>query len=94
MTLQRRLLLILLLVGVPLIWAVSLVATIFHAREEIYELFDTEEVRLAQQVMAVLPLADNGAPLASPHGASARTGRTLLFRAGVCSWVCRIIAVG
>ena len=47
MTLQRRLL-ILLLVGVPLIWGVSLVATIFHARGEIYELFDTEEVRLAQ----------------------------------------------
>ena len=67
MTLQRRLL-ILLLIGVPLIWGVSLVATIFHAREEIYELFDTEEVRLAQQVMAVLPLAGNGAPVASLHG--------------------------
>ena len=67
MTLQRRLL-VLLLIGVPLIWGVSLVATIFHAREEIYELFDTEEVRLAQQVMAVLPLAGNGAPVASLHG--------------------------
>ena len=31
--------------------------------QEIYELFDTEEVRLAQQVMAVLPLAGNGAPV-------------------------------
>jgi len=53
-TLQRRLLL-LLLIGVPLIWLVSLGAAILHARKEINELFDTQEVRLAQQVMALLP---------------------------------------
>lgn len=65
MTLQRRLL-VLLLVGVPLIWAASLVAAILHAREEIYELFDTQEIRLAQQVMSVLPLAGDGGPVAAP----------------------------
>src|SRR4029450_220845 len=63
---RHRRLLILLLVGVPLIWAASLIAAILHAREEIYELFDTQEIRLAQQVMSVLPLAGNGGPVAAP----------------------------
>jgi len=61
MTLQRRLLL-LLLIGVPLIWLVSLGVAIVHAREEINELFDTQEVRLAQQVMSLLPSGETRAP--------------------------------
>ena len=61
MTLQRRLLL-LLLVGVPLIWVISLGVAIVHARAEINELFDTQEVRLAQQVMSLLPHGESRTP--------------------------------
>ena len=54
MTLQRRLLL-LLLVAVPAIWVIAASVSIAGAWHEINELFDTEQVRLAQQVMALLP---------------------------------------
>jgi len=63
MTLQRRLL-VLLLVAVPAIWIIAVTVAFTGARSEINELFDTEQVRLAQQVMALLPAEAGGAPLA------------------------------
>ncbi len=53
MSLQRRLLLYL-LVCAPLVWAVALLASADRARHEVNELFDTEIIRLARQVQAVL----------------------------------------
>ncbi|MBK9246403.1 MAG: sensor histidine kinase N-terminal domain-containing protein [Burkholderiales bacterium] len=54
MTLQRRLL-ILLLAGAPLAWALAVGFALWRASLEINELFDTQQVRLAQQVAALLP---------------------------------------
>lgn len=66
MTLQRRLL-VLLLVGAPLIWATAVGFALWRARYEINELFDTQQIRLAQQVAALLPSAQlNGAPRRLP----------------------------
>jgi len=56
MTLQRRLL-VLLLAGAPLIWALAVGFAVWRASIEINELFDTQQVRLAQQVVALLPSA-------------------------------------
>lgn len=53
MSLQRRLLLYLLLCA-PLVWAGALWASVDRARGEVDELFDTEIVRLALQVQATL----------------------------------------
>ncbi|HUL63278.1 MAG TPA: ATP-binding protein [Burkholderiaceae bacterium] len=57
MTLQRRLL-IPLLIGVPLTWFVAFGYSVLHAGYEINELFDTQQIRLAQQVASVLPSAN------------------------------------
>jgi two-component system sensor histidine kinase QseC len=54
MTLRRRLL-ILLLAAAPLAWLTTLLLTVLIARREINELFDTQQVRLAQQVLVMLP---------------------------------------
>ncbi|MCU0929201.1 MAG: sensor histidine kinase N-terminal domain-containing protein [Burkholderiaceae bacterium] len=53
MSLQRRLLLYLLLCA-PLVWAVAAWTSVQRARDEIDELFDTEMVRLARQLQAGL----------------------------------------
>ncbi len=53
MTLQRRLLLYLLLCA-PLVWGLALLASADRARHEVNELFDTEIIRLARQVQATL----------------------------------------
>jgi two-component system sensor histidine kinase QseC len=54
MTLRRRLLM-LLLAAAPLAWLATLLLTVLIARREINELFDTQQVRLAQQVLVMLP---------------------------------------
>ncbi len=54
MTLQRRLLLYLTICA-PLVWAVTFAVSFDRARDEVDELFDTELVRLARQVHALLP---------------------------------------
>ena len=56
MTLQRRLL-ILLLLSAPLVWGAGLLFGLNHARFEIDELFDTQQIRLARQVLSTLPSA-------------------------------------
>lgn len=53
MSLQRRLLLILLLCA-PLVWGAALWASVDRARSEVDELFDTELIRFAQKVQATL----------------------------------------
>ena len=53
-SLQRRLVLLLLL-GAAALWAVTLTASFLHARHEINELFDTQQIRLARQVYSTLP---------------------------------------
>jgi two-component system sensor histidine kinase QseC len=53
MTLQRRLLLIV-LVGAPAVWLLALAIGAWSARKEINELFDTEQVRMAQRVAGLL----------------------------------------
>lgn len=66
MTLQRRLL-VLLLAGAPVIWALALGLALWRADLEINELFDTQQVRLAQQVAALLPSAHfEGLPRTAP----------------------------
>lgn len=56
MTLQRRMMLLLLL-SAPLVWAGALLFDLSRARAEINELFDTQLIRLARQVQSTLPLA-------------------------------------
>ncbi len=56
MTLQRRLMLLLLL-SAPLVWGTGLLFGLNHARFEINELFDTQQIRLARQVLSILPSA-------------------------------------
>ncbi|MBI5720418.1 MAG: sensor histidine kinase N-terminal domain-containing protein [Burkholderiales bacterium] len=53
MSLQRRLLLYLLLCA-PLVWGLALLASADRARSEVNELFDTEIIRLARQVQSTL----------------------------------------
>jgi len=75
MTLQRRVLLLILL-SAPLVWAAALLFSLDRARGEINELFDTELVRLARQMQSTLPLAALEAielPTPSPAAAGAST---------------------
>jgi len=54
MNLRRRLLLWL-LPAAGLLWIVTLLGSFLHARYEINELFDTQQVQLARQVLSALP---------------------------------------
>jgi two-component system sensor histidine kinase QseC len=79
MTLQRRLL-ILLLVAVPVIWAAAVTTSTLRARHEVHELFDTQQIRLAQSVLALVETAaaENGEwPRAAmqPAAAPPRSGK-------------------
>jgi two-component system sensor histidine kinase QseC len=67
MTLQRRLLVYLLLCA-PLVWAVTLYVSVDRARQEVNELYDTELIRLARQVQATLHTLqpDRSAALPAP----------------------------
>ena len=57
MTLQRRMMLLLLL-SAPLVWTGGLLFSLDRARHEINELYDTQLIRLARQMQSTLPLAD------------------------------------
>lgn len=61
MSLQRRLLLSL-LVGAPLVWALALVVSVDRARHEVNELFDSEMIRLARQVQVTLQPGEAASP--------------------------------
>jgi two-component system sensor histidine kinase QseC len=65
-SLQRRLMWYL-LVCAPLVWAVALLVSAQRARQEVNELFDTEVIRLAQQVQSTLmATASPGQPAPQP----------------------------
>jgi two-component system sensor histidine kinase QseC len=51
---------VLLLVAVPLIWAAAVVTSLLRARQEIHELFDTQQIRLAQQVLTLVQARGTG----------------------------------
>jgi two-component system sensor histidine kinase QseC len=87
MTLQRRLLLYLLL-GAPLVWAAGLLFGFNQAHNEIDELFDTQQVRLARQLLSTLPSASLGviAALAPAHAASADIGAADLDELSIAVW--------
>lgn len=93
MTLQRRLLLTIALVA-PLVWATAATGTWWRARHEIGELYDTEMVRLARQVLALLPpggapangaVADAATATAPPGGEPG--GEAELRTLSVAAWV-------
>lgn len=65
MSLQRRLLLFLLIVA-PVVWALAALVSVDRARHEIDELFDTEIIRLARQVQATLTGLQRPGAEASP----------------------------
>lgn len=52
---MHRRLLLWLLPGAGLLWILTLVGSFLHARHEINELFDTQQVQLARQVLSALP---------------------------------------
>jgi len=92
MTLQRRVLLLILL-SAPLVWAAALLISLDRARGEINELFDTELVRLARQMQSTLPLAALEAielptPSAAAAGASTVTdhGRAEIEDMAIAVW--------
>jgi two-component system sensor histidine kinase QseC len=82
MSLQRRLLLVLLLCA-PLAWGAALLVSAQRARHEVNELFDTSMVRLAQQVQAALQAP--GA-LATPPPPGAPAGEADLDDAAIAVW--------
>ena len=59
MSLQRRLLLYLLLCA-PVVWSAALFVSVDRARTEVNQLFDTEMIRLARQILATLGSAQSG----------------------------------
>ncbi len=73
MSLQKRLLLYLLACA-PLVWALALALSVQLGRHEVDELFDSEMVRLARQVQAML---DAGAAAAGTAGAASGAETTV-----------------
>ncbi len=85
MTLQRRLLM-LLLVAAPLIWALAVGFALWRASVEINEFFDAQQVRLAQQVAALLPSAQlDGQPRRAP-ALAADSGAAELEDLSIAVW--------
>lgn len=87
MTLQKRVLLMLLL-SAPLVWAGALLFSLDRARHEINELFDTELIRLARQVQATLPRAalDAIEPPAPAGDAAVAAGDAELEDLAIAVW--------
>lgn len=87
MTLQRRVLLLLLL-SAPLVWIATGLFSLDRARYEINELFDTQLIRLARQVQSTLPRAALDA-IAAPQvaeGASGPIGDAELEDLAIAVW--------
>jgi two-component system sensor histidine kinase QseC len=86
MTLQRRLLLFLLL-SAPLVWGVGLLFGLNHARFEIDELYDTQQIRLARQVLSTLPSAAlNGEPARAAPTSPGSQGSAELDGLSIAVW--------
>lgn len=64
LSLQRRLLLIVAL-GTPLVWLVALGVSLYGGDQEINELFDTQQVRLAQLVGSIVSASGDGVAVPS-----------------------------
>ena len=84
MTLQRRLLLYLLICA-PLVWLVAMGVSLRYARHEVDELFDAEMIRLARQVQATL-VPDHGVDRAAIGPRPASTGEADLRELAVAVW--------
>jgi two-component system sensor histidine kinase QseC len=86
-SLQRRLLVYLLLCA-PIVWAAALLVSADRARDEVNELFDTEIIRLALQVQAVVSReARSGAQTpAGPLPAPASSGEADLRDFALAVW--------
>jgi two-component system sensor histidine kinase QseC len=84
-TLQRRLL-VLLMAGAPLAWAIAVGFALWRAGIEINELFDTQQVRLAQQVAALLPAAQLDRQPRSAPASPAVGGATELDDLSIAVW--------
>jgi two-component system sensor histidine kinase QseC len=86
MTLQRRLLILLLLTA-PLVWGAGLLLSLNRARYEINELFDTQQIRLARQVLSTLPSASlNGAPAKAAPTSPGSLGDSELDDMAIAVW--------
>lgn len=86
MTLQRRLL-ILLLLSAPLVWGAGLMFGLNRARFEINELFDTQQIRLARQVLATLPSASlNESPTVAAPVSPGSLGDSQLDHLSIAVW--------
>ena len=88
MSLQRRLLLYLLLCA-PLVWGIAFYFSIDRARDQVNELFDTELIRLARQVQSTLgpAFSDGTASLApAPTEGSSGAGESDVRDLAVAVW--------
>lgn len=87
MTIQRRLLL-LLAVAAPLAWAVAAGLAWSRARHEIDELFDTQQVRFARQLLALgLPAGAEPAGVQAAAPVSSAQGEAELETLAVALWI-------
>ncbi len=86
MSLQRRLLVVLLLCA-PLAWAIALLVSANRTRHEVNEFFDTSIIRLARQVQATLRKTDTVGPPSSAQGGPA--GEADLRDAAIAVWNAR-----
>lgn len=85
MTLQRRVLLLLLL-SAPLVWLVTGLISLDRARLEINELFDTQLIQLARQVQSMLPRAALDAIELGGAATPGTTGEAELEDLAVAVW--------
>lgn len=83
MSLRRRVLLVV-LIGTPIVWALALVVSLQGAAREIHELFDTQQVRLARTVATLLTTLDaSGTETGGPGPSSSAPGVPIRPAGGV-----------
>jgi two-component system sensor histidine kinase QseC len=75
----------LLLIAVPVIWAIAVGAAYFRSRHEINEWFDTEQIRFAQLVLSMLP-SSNVAGLRPLQRAEGSLGEAELEDLSIAVW--------
>jgi len=84
----RRRLLGWLLPAASVLWVATLVGSFLHARYEINELFDTQQVQLARQILSALPAPASVAPDMGDHDAvpPEREGEAELEDMSIAVW--------